>query len=280
MIGYVFVFMMLIFFLVGIRIVRPDSVALIETFGKYSRTATQGFNWIIPVIQRALYVNMTERMVDVPPQKIITKDDLNADVDAVVYFKINDPTNAAYKVYSYQKQISSLSRTTLRNIIGTMSLSDANSKREEINGQLETELDKQTDAWGIDIVRVEIQRIEPPSDVQEAMNQVVKAEREKLAAKDFANAVETKADGERRAEIKKAEGVKQGRILQAEGKAQAIKLENEAAQKYFTGNAIELKRLEVMQNSLKDNAKIVLTEKGLSPNLFIGDIPLKKRDKT
>ena len=125
-------------------------------------------------------------------------------------------------MYNCKHKIGKIDIPTLRDIIGKMTLTEANSKRDTLNAILEQELDKQTDAWGIDVIRVELQRIEPPADVQEAMNNVVIAERDKKAAIDFATATETKADGERRAEIKKAEGVKQGLILKAEGQAQAI----------------------------------------------------------
>lgn len=179
------IFIVMIFSL-GIRIVRPTEKGLIERLGKFQRVADQGFHWIIPVIDRMVKVNVTENMVDVEPQKIITKDDLNATVDAVVYFRVLDPKKAVYQAQNYRRQISSLARTTLRDIIGKMTLTEANSKRDDLNKQLEKELDIQTDAWGIDIIRVELQRIEPPEDVQGAMNKVVIAERDKKAAIDFA----------------------------------------------------------------------------------------------
>jgi len=244
----------------GIRIVRPVEQGLIERFGKYKRTAQQGLNWIIPAVDKMRKVNITERMIDVEPQTVITKDKLNAIVDAVVYYKIQDTKKAMYNVDNHKRQLASLARTTLRAVIGKMSLTEANENRDEINTKVETVLDKETDSYGVEVLRVELQKIEPPEDVQIAMNQVVKAEQEKIAAQDFATAVETKADGERRAEIKNAQGIKQGRILQAEGKAQAIKLENEAAQKYFKGNAMELKKLESMAIALKTNTKIVVPE--------------------
>lgn len=149
-------------FLMGIRIVRPTQKGLIERLGKYRRTANQGFQWIVPIIDKMIKVDITENMVDIEPQRIITKDDLNATVDAVVYFRVIDPTKAMYKAQNYRRQITSLARTTLRDIIGKMTLTEANSKRDALNAILEQELDKQTDAWGIDFIRVELQRIEPP----------------------------------------------------------------------------------------------------------------------
>ena len=263
------IFLLIWMFSMGIRIIRPRQKGLIERLGKYKKTADQGFHWIIPVIDRMIKVDITENMVDVEPQKIITKDDLNATVDAVVYFRVVDPMKAIYKAQNYQAQIASLARTTLRDIIGKMTLTEANSKRDTLNAILEQELDKQTDAWGIDVIRVELQRIEPPSDVQQAMNNVVIAEREKKAAIDFATATETKADGERRAEIKKAEGKKQGLILEAEGEAQAIiqvakaeaeKIQkvNTAIQQYFKNEAQIYKKLETVERALKDGTKYVI----------------------
>lgn len=253
---------------IGIKIVRPVERGLIETFGKYSRTANPGFNWIIPIVQRMIKVNTTEIRVDVEPQYIITKDKLNAEVDAVVYYKIKDISKAIYNVNNFATSVPSLARTTLRAIVGKMTLSDANENRDQINNNVETELDKQTDAWGIDIVRVELQKIEPPKDVQAAMNMVVKAENDKIAAIDTATALETESDGRRRATIKVAEGNRQGAILEAEGKAKAFKLIRES----FKGEAQVLKRLEVTQASLENNSKIILTKEGINPTLLIGKI--------
>ncbi|MBM3293774.1 MAG: SPFH/Band 7/PHB domain protein [Candidatus Aminicenantes bacterium] len=251
-----------IIFFSGIRIVRPTHRGLVERLGKYKRFAKRGFNWIIPIIDRLYQVNITEVMVDAQPQEIITNDNLNARVDAQVYFKVNSDEesvkNSQYNVYNYQWQIVNLARTTLRNIIGTLTLKSANSERGKINFELQKTLREETRSWGIDIVRTELKEIDPPKDVQETMNKVVKAENEKIAAVDFATATETMADGARRAEIKKADGVKQARILEAEGEAQAIKLVNEAAQQYFIGNAQLLKRLDVVERSLANNAKIVV----------------------
>jgi len=288
-IGYIVGFIILVIFGFGIRIVRPVERGLIETLGKYSRTSEQGFQWIIPFIQRMIKVNTTEVRVDIPPQEVITKDKLNAKVDAVVYYRVRDAKKAIYNVNEYNRSVVSLARTTLRAVVGKMSLSDANEKRDVINSSVELAMSNQIEkpeehkeGWGIDILRVEIQEITPPSDVQKAMNNVVKAENDKIAATDFANAVETKADGDRRAEIKKAEGFKQARILEAEGKADAIKLENEAADKFFIGNAQILKKLEVTVDSLKGNSKIIVPAESELINV-IGDLsgvlPIKKGNR-
>jgi regulator of protease activity HflC (stomatin/prohibitin superfamily) len=246
----------------GVRVVRPTHRGLIERLGKYRRFAAPGFNWIIPLVDRMIQVNITEQMVDAQPQEIITNDNLNARVDAQVYFMVKDDEDSVkssqYNVNNYQFQIVNLARTTLRNIIGTLTLKSANSERDKINTSLLETLARETKHWGMEIVRTELKEIDPPKDVQETMNKVVKAENEKVAALDFANAVERQADGEKRAEIKKAEGIKQAKILAAEGEAEAIRLVNEAANTYFIGNAQLLRKLEALEKSLSGNAKIVI----------------------
>ena len=259
---FLLVVVAVVVFLMGVRIVRPTHRGLVERLGKYNRFAMPGFNWIIPAIEKIYPVNITEQMVDAEPQEIITNDNLNAKVDAQVYFKVKpseqDVKSAIYNVYSYQYQIVNLARTTLRNIIGTLTLKSANSERGKINAELHNTLMEETSNWGLEIVRTELKEIDPPKDVQETMNKVVKAENEKIAAVDFATATETVADGQKRAEIKKAEGIKQARILEAEGEATAIKLVNEAAEHYFVGNAQVLRKLEAVEKSLQHNAKIVV----------------------
>lgn len=280
-------FIVLFIFFAGIRIVRPTHRALVERLGKYNRFAEPGFHWIIPVIDRMFQENITEQMVDATPQEIITFDNLNARVDAQVYFKvkIDEPNvkNSLYNVHNVQYQIVNLARTTLRNIIGTMTLKSANSERGKINDELHKILMKETANWGIEIVRTELKEIDPPKDVQETMNKVVKAENEKIAAVDYATAAETVADGERRASIKKAEGVKQARILQAQGEAEAIQLVNEAANKYFIGNAQILRKLQAVETALEDNTKIVVPANTELVNV-IGDmagvLPLKRDGKS
>jgi len=251
-----------LFFAAGTRLVRPTCRGLVERFGRYKRMAQPGFNWIIPGIDRLILVNITEIMVNAEPQEIITSDKLNARVDAQVYFKVKSDEesvkNSQYSVYDYKYQMVNLARTTLRNIIGTLTLKSANSERGKINSDLQGTMRNETNHWGIEIVRTELKEIDPPSDVQETMNRVVKAENEKVAAVDFATATETMADGARRAEIKKAEGVKQAKILEAEGEAQAIQLVNEAADKYFVGNAQLLRRLITVETALAKNTKIVV----------------------
>jgi regulator of protease activity HflC (stomatin/prohibitin superfamily) len=252
------------YLLLGVRIVRPTHRVLVEILGKFQKFGGPGFYWVLPGFQKLYAVNITEKMVNATRQEIITADNLNATVDAQVYFKVKDDEEnvkrSQYYVYNYEEQIVNLARTTLRNIIGTLSLKSANSERSRINDELGKVLKTETQSWGIEIVRTELKEIMPPADVQDTMNKVVKAENEKIAAIDFATARETEADGLRRAAIKQAEGVKQAKILEAEGQAEAIRLVNEAADRFFIGNAQKLKALEVTESALKTNTKIVLPE--------------------
>jgi len=273
-------------FFSGIRIVRPTDRGLIERLGKYSRLANPGFHWIIPIIEKMYQINITEQMVNAEKQEIITNDNLNASVDAQVYFKVKSDEESVkgslYNVNNYKWQIVNLARTTLRNIIGTLTLKSANSERGKINAELHKTLLIETNNWGIEIVRTELKEIDPPKDVQETMNKVVKAENEKIAAIDYASARETVADGEKRAKIKEAEGYKQSKILHAEGEAEAIRLVNEAADKYFIGNAQLMKKLDTLEASLANNAKIIIPTGSELVNVIgelAGVVPLNMKNK-
>jgi regulator of protease activity HflC (stomatin/prohibitin superfamily) len=283
---YVIIAIVVLLFFAGIRIVRPTQRALIERLGKYHNFANPGFHWIIPIIDKLYLVNVTEQMVDAQPQEIITNDNLNASVDAQVYFRVKSDEESVkgsiYNVNNYRLQIVNLARTTLRNIIGTLTLKSANSERGKINSELYRTLHNETQTWGIEIVRTELKEIDPPSDVQETMNKVVKAENEKIAAIDSATAAETVADGIKRAKIKEAEGYKQSKILHAEGEAEAIRLVNEAADKYFVGNAQLLRKLEALEASLGNNAKIVVPAGTELVNIIgemAGIVPLERKKK-
>jgi len=284
---FIAVVALIVIFLMGMRIIRPTHRGLRERLGKYNGYCEPGFHWLIPMVDRLVIVNTTEQMIDAEPQEIITNDNLNARVDAQVYFKVKMDEESVkasqYNVSNYSYQIVNLARTTLRNIIGTLTLKSANSERGKINDELHKILTVETHKWGLEIVRTELKEIDPPKDVQETMNKVVKAENEKIAAIDFATAQETQADGLKRSKIKEAEGVKTAKILAAEGEATAIALVNEAAEKYFVGNAVVLRKLEAMEKALQYNTKIVLPEGKELVNV-IGDLAgvplaLPRKDK-
>ncbi|MBL6833427.1 MAG: SPFH/Band 7/PHB domain protein [Candidatus Actinomarina sp.] len=206
------------------RILRPFEKGLIERFGKYNRGAKPGLNIVIPGVEKLIIVDMREQVIDVPPQEVITKDNVNITVDAVIYYEPTDPQKLVYNVGDFITAATKLAQTNLRNVVGDLELDAALTSRENINTQLKLILDDATDKWGTKVVRVEIQRVDPPQDVQDAMNKVMKAERDRRAAV-------TQAEGEKRATILTAEGERQSQILSAEGEAEALKAVADA-QKY------------------------------------------------
>ncbi len=200
----------------GLKIVQQYEKGLVERLGRYDRTLDPGLKMIIPFIEKIRPVDMREQVVDVPPQEVITKDNVVVTVDAVVYYQATDPVKLKYNVANFILAATKLAQTNLRNIVGDMDLDSALTSRDTINAQLREILDEATDVWGTRVVRVEIQRIDPPPDVTQAMHRQMKAERERRA-------VVTEAEGDKRAAILRAEGVKESRILEAQGQAQAIK---------------------------------------------------------
>jgi regulator of protease activity HflC (stomatin/prohibitin superfamily) len=205
----------------GLKIVKQHEQGLVERFGKYRETLDPGLHLIVPFIDRIKRVDMREIVVDVPPQEVITKDNVVVTVDAVVYYQATDPVKLVYNVQNFVLAATKLAQTNLRNVVGDLDLDDALTSRERINAQLREILDEATDVWGTKVVRVEIQRIDPPADVTQAMHRQMKAERDRRA-------LVTEAEGEKRSKILQAEGVKQARILEAEGQAEAIKQVAEA----------------------------------------------------
>ena len=205
----------------GFKIVRPYQKALIEVLGRYDKTVGSGLRWVMPFIKRLTKVDMREQVIDVAPQEVITKDNVVVTVDAVIYYEATDPVKLSYNVGNFIVAISKLAQTNLRNVIGDLDLDSALTSRDIINTKLREILDDATDKWGVRVVRVEIQRIEPPLDVTEAMHRQMKAERDRRAAV-------TEAEGEKRSAILTAEGVKEARVLEAEGQAEAIKRVAEA----------------------------------------------------
>ncbi len=201
--------------LLGLKIVRPYQRGAVERLGKYQRLVHPGLNFIIPFLERLIKVDMREQVVDVPPQEVITKDNATVTVDAIVYYEVTDPVKVLYNVANFRLATIKLAQTNLRNVIGDLTLDESLTSRERINAKLRDVLDEATDKWGAKVTRVELQRIEPPADVTEAMHRQMKAERDRRA-------IVLEAEGVRQAAILKAEGEKQARILEAEGQAAAI----------------------------------------------------------
>ena len=221
----VVLFIFLFFYMmVAFRIVRPFEKGVIERLGKYRTTLEPGLHVIVPFMDHLKKVDMREKVVDVPPQEVITEDNVVVTVDAVVYYESTDPVKLLYNVVDFYTAATKLAQTNLRNIIGDMQLDESLTSREKINTTLRDILDDATDKWGVRIVRVELQRIEPPKEVIEAMHRQMKAERDKRAKI-------LEAEGDRQAAINRSEGAKQSAILEAEGRATAIK-EVAAAEKF------------------------------------------------
>jgi regulator of protease activity HflC (stomatin/prohibitin superfamily) len=200
----------------GLRIIRPWQKGLIERLGKYQRTAGSGLTLIIPFLERIIKVDMREQVVDVPPQQVITKDNVAVEVDAVVYYEVTDPIKVTYNVANFYLAATKLAQTNLRNLIGDLALDESLTSREVINTRLRQILDDATDKWGTKVTRVELQRIEPPRDVTEAMHRQMKAERDRRA-------MILEAEGRKRSAILEAEGIRESAILKAEGQAEAIR---------------------------------------------------------
>jgi regulator of protease activity HflC (stomatin/prohibitin superfamily) len=210
-----FLIFLFVWAVLGLKIVRPYQRGAVERLGKFQRVVQPGLNFIIPFLERLIKVDMREQVVDVPPQEVITKDNATVTVDAIIYYEVTDPVKVLYNVANFRMATIKLAQTNLRNVIGDLTLDESLTSRERINAKLRDVLDEATDKWGAKVTRVELQRIEPPSDVTEAMHRQMKAERDRRA-------VVLEAEGVRQAAILKAEGEKQARILESEGQAAAI----------------------------------------------------------
>ena len=198
-----------------VKIVPQARAGIVERFGKYRATLSAGLNIVMPFIDKLRYkIDLREQVVSFPPQPVITEDNLVVSIDTVIYFQVTDPVSATYEIANYIQAIEQLTMTTLRNIIGGMSLEHALTSRDQINSGLRGELDGATGKWGIRVNRVELKGIDPPPSIIDAMEQQMRAERNKRAA------ILT-AEGERQSAILTAEGLKQSKILTAEGERQA-----------------------------------------------------------
>lgn len=255
-------FFALVTLLSGVRIINQGEKGVVLRLGRFRSVVEPGLNLIIPYIESLIRVDVRERVINVEPQAVITKDNVTVTVDAAIYYKIVDPVKAEFEVEDFDTAVTTLAQTNLRNIIGDKSLDETLTARDTINASLRDVLDEATHGWGVKVTRVEVQKIDPPHEIVAAMSLQMKAEREKrasiLASEGIRQSKILEAEGAKNAEILKAEGDAKARILRAEAEAQAVQKVAEAANKYFAKNAQILKQLEVSEKVLENNTKFVI----------------------
>jgi regulator of protease activity HflC (stomatin/prohibitin superfamily) len=278
----------------GIKKVNQYEKGIVERFNAYEKTVDPGIRYIIPFVQRMLRVNMREQVIDVPPQEIITEDNVVVTIDAVIYYQVVDPKRALYEIEDFELAIVKLAQTTLRNIVGEMSLDVCLTSREKINVELRSVLDQATDKWGTKVNRIELQRIDPPADIQLAMHKQKTAEQERrqlrliatgrkeAAAQDKEGQI-LRAEGERASTILKAEGDAKAIELMANAQATAVKVVSESANQYFKENAQLNKRLDVVRDTFSQQTKIVVPSSADILNVLGLEgapvLPIKSREK-
>jgi len=244
------------------RIVRQYEKGLVMRLGKFHALAPSGLTLIMPLIDDLIRVDMREQVITVPPQKLITKDNVTVEVDAVVYYKVVDPMKSQFEVQDFGYACTTLAQTNLRNLIGDRTLDETLVARDMINSNLRHVLDEATNNWGVKATRVEVQKIEPPRDITDAMSRQMKAEREKraniLEAEGIKQSQILQSEGKKQSEILKAEGDAQARITRANAEAEAIKTVSTAAETYFKERAETMRRLEVLNNTLAQNTKYIV----------------------
>jgi len=242
----------------GIRRVNQYERGLVERWNAYERTVNPGLRYIVPFAQRIFRVNMREQVIDVPPQEIITEDNVVVTIDAVVYYQIIDPVKALYEIEDFELAIVKLAQTTLRNIVGEMSLDTCLTSREKINVELRKVLDEATDKWGTKVNRIEVQRIDPPSDIQTAMHKQKTAEQERRQLRLLATGRKEAALQDREGTILRAQGDAKAIELVATAQAEAVKVVSQAANQYFLENAQLNKKLDVVRDTFAQQTKIIV----------------------
>ena len=242
----------------GLKKVNQYERGLVERWNAYEKTVEPGLRYVRPFVQRIYRVNMREQVIDVPPQDIITEDNVVVTIDAVVYYQIIDPKKAMYEIEDFELAIVKLAQTTLRNIVGEMSLDTCLTSREKINTELRKVLDEATDKWGTKVNRIELQRIDPPSDIQQAMHKQKTAEQDRRRARLIATGRKEAALQDREATILKAEGEAKAIRLVAGAQAEAVRVVSVAANKYFEKNAQLNKKLDVIRDTFSQQTKIVV----------------------
>jgi regulator of protease activity HflC (stomatin/prohibitin superfamily) len=258
----VVVFIVLIALARSARVVAQYEKGLVLRLGRYRSTADSGLTFLVPMIEDMIKVDMRERVINVEPQKVITKDNVSVTVDAVIYYRISDPVKATFEVQNFAYAATTLAQTNLRNLIGDKSLDETLTARDTINANLRAVLDEATGTWGVKVTRVEVQKIDPPADITEAMSRQMKAERDKraniLEAEGVKQAAILQSEGIRQSEILKAEGDAQARITRATAEAKAIEMVSNAAEQFFKERAEISKKLDVLNVVLANQTKFIV----------------------
>ncbi len=262
-------------------VVKQYERGIVEFFGKYRKFIGPGLHFQLPFIEVTRLRDVREHTMDIMPQEVITKDNVEIKVDGIIWvrpgYDEEEIKRTFYNIDCWPVAVMQLAQTNLRQEFGHLTLDESLVAREKINHNLQVSLDRTTDEWGLKVTKVEIKLIDPPADIKKAMHKQKTAEQERRAMKLLATGRHEAAEQDKMAAIQIAEGKREAEIKVAEGKARAIELVNNAAEKFFIGNAKDLKKLEVTEESLKNNAKVILTKEGINPSLILGDLPVSEK---
>jgi regulator of protease activity HflC (stomatin/prohibitin superfamily) len=257
---------------------RPFERGIQEKLGKYHGFIMPGLGFQIPFIHILRIRDIREHTMDIHPQPVITKDNVEIQVDGIMWVRPTIDEEAIkrtfYNIDDWKRAIIQLAMTNLRQEFGDLTLDESLVARETIATNLQRILNAFAVEWGLTVSKVEIRLIDPPEDIKKAMHKQKTAEQERRSMRLLATGEFEAAEQQKLAIIQRAEGEREAVIQVAQGKAEAIRLVNEAAEKYFVGNAQALKRMEMTETSLRENAKIVITEHGISPTLLLGSLPV------
>ncbi|HSM55887.1 MAG TPA: SPFH domain-containing protein [Candidatus Sulfomarinibacteraceae bacterium] len=257
---------------------RPYERGIQETFGKYSRFVMPGLGFQIPLIHVLRVRDIREHTMDIHPQPVITKDNVEIQVDGIMWVRPTPDEESIkrtfYNIDDWKRAIIQLAMTNLRQEFGDLTLDESLVARTTIATNLQQILNAAAVEWGLTVSKVEIRLIDPPEDIKKAMHKQKTAEQERRSMRLLATGDFEAAEQQKLAIIQRAEGEREAVIQVAQGKAEAIRLVNEAAQQYFVGNAQALKQMEMVEVSLRENTKVVITEHGISPTLLLGSLPI------
>lgn len=259
-------------------ILRPFERGIQETLGKYSGFVMPGLGFQIPFIHVVRIRDIREHTMDIHPQPVITKDNVEITVDGIMWVRPTADEESIkrtfYSIDDWKRAIAQLAMTNLRQEFGDLTLDESLVARETIATNLQRILHTFAAEWGLTVSKVEIRLIDPPEDIKRAMHKQKTAEQERRSMRLLATGEFEAAEQQKLAIIQRAQGEREAAVQVAQGKAEAIQLVNEAAERYFVGNAQVLKQMEMIETSLRDNAKIVITEHGISPTLLLGSLPV------